>query len=633
MATLALSQPDLDQDVVGWVEQALGKVPMASGQKRDATPMNLPLCFWLCLFLSVSIVVPAQIEPTNARLYLDFANDSAHSTLQLYHGAKRISGRFGGALEFTSALQYAEIQFSRALTNTSALTIGGWFFPYRTGEQSFFFRGLSHIEPRGNRMFPPQPTWVNFLLGTDDRGFLLGTINGNGTMPFPQVTISEIGFGSWHQLAVVKTTNGFQKFYHNGVLVHTDEHAAAAGKIWPFIDTAIGEPVRLAMPLGGLIGESWIFSREVSAPEIKADFTRKKSRYHPALPAAGEALREMNSFPSAHLWPRPLTKESWPRERQSILNALNQILGAPPALTVPLDPRVISETDCGSYIRRKISIQVQPRDRMPAYLLVPKKLGQRVPAVICFYGTTSGAGKETTTGLSGPSPGSPPAKNRDFAVDVIQAGWVAFAADYLRDGERIRPGRRPYDTSDFYEEFPEWSIHGKDAWDNARAIDFLQSLDFVDSNKIGMMGHSYGGHSTLFAAALDPRIRVAAANGPVSDFIHHGLHWAVPKGAASSQSLPAMRPYVLDPTLPIPLTFYELTALIAPRPLWIGQAAGERRPMEEQNHAAVRQVYSLLNHPERVRYLWYAGDHDFPPEARRAAIDWFRHWFSELNNP
>ena len=89
-----------------------------------------------------------------------------------------------------------------------------------------------------------------------------------------------------------------------------------------------------------------------------------------------------------------------------------------------------------------------------------------------------------------------------------------------------------------------------------------------------------------------------------------------------SQQLPR-----LDPTLPIPVTFYEWTALIAPRPLWVGQAVGERRPNEEENHAAVKQVYEALGRSDQVRYVWYAGDHDFPPEARLAAVEWLRQWF------
>ena len=74
--------------------------------------------------------------------------------------------------------------------------------------------------------------------------------------------------------------------------------------------------------------------------------------------------------------------------------------------------------------------------------------------------------------------------------------------------------------------------------------------------KIGSTAPSPTGFKNLLLCQL-------VANGPVSDFIHHGMHWGVARG---SQSLPAMKPYVLDHTLKPPLTFYEVTALIAPRP-------------------------------------------------------------------
>lgn len=520
-------------------------------------------------------------------------------------------------LEFTTALQYAEVQFSRKLDGVKAMTIGGWFFPRRVGEQYFMLRGVPEIGPLGDRFFRPANNWVNFVLGSDQRGFLMGTINGNGQMPFVHVTVNEVPFDAWNQLAVAKDTNGHHKFYLNGTFVHSDESRIAAGKVWPFKDTADGEPLRLAMQLGGSIGEAWVFPRELTAEEIQKDFLVKRERYRPALPGDRIFLHEMNTHPIPDL--------VWDREK--VTAAAMNILGPFPKEKVPLDPKVLSEDDCGTYLRRKVSIQVQPGDRMPAYLLIPKKRMGRVPAIICFYGTTSGAGKETTVGLSGRAPGTPPHRNNAFAVDMVEAGFVALAADYLRDGERIKPGRRPYDTTDFYQQFPDWSIHGKDIWDTSRAIDYLETLDFVNRDKIGMTGHSYGGHSTIFSAAMEPRIKVAVANGPVSDFLHHGMHWAVPKGAGNSQSMPALRPYVMDHTIPLPITFYEFTALIAPRPLLVGQAAGERRPMEEENYWAVKQVYNGLGVPERVRYHWYAGDHDYPPEARQAAVQWFKRWF------
>lgn len=519
-------------------------------------------------------------------------------------------------LEFTTAAQHREVDLAGRLDGVGAATIGAWVFPKRTGEQVFFSRGLPECGPNGERMFLPREGWVSFMLGTDPHGFLMGTIHGNGSMPFPFVTLNDVPINSWSQLVIVKDAAGYQKFYRNGVLVCDDAASCHAPRIRPFRDREPGERGRLSMPLGGTIGEAWIFGRELSAEEIRRDFDEKKSRYAPALPAEPVRLRPMDRHPSL----------STPRTREQILEGVSRIFGPMPREKVALDPQILSEEDCGGYVRRKVSIQVQPGDRMPAYLLIPKALKGRAPAILCFYGTTSGAGKETTVGLSGPAPGSPPAKNRGFAVDMAEAGFVAFAADYLRDGERVAPGRRPYDTTDFYAAFPDWSVHGKDAWDSMRAIDYLQSLDFVDPENIGMVGHSYGGHSTIFTAAMEPRIKAAWANGPVSDFLEHGLHWAVPKGSGASQSLPAMRPYILDRTIPPPLAFDEVTSLIAPRALAVGQAVGERRPREEENCAAVSAVYEALGAGDRVRYVWYPGDHDFPPHVRKEAVGWFRRW-------
>jgi dienelactone hydrolase len=590
------------------------------------------------LIFFTAVLLQAEVRPSEALLYFDFAKGI--SDLSFARRSLRMEGarwgdlshdpmlsRHGSALEFTNSLQRAEVELNGALDGIPAMTVGGWFYCRRKGEQVFFSRGLPEIGVRGTREFPPRPDWVNFVLGTDERGFFLGTINGNGQMPFPYVTVNEIGINTWNQLVVIKTAEGGQKFFHNGTLVHTDRESVWSPRVIPFRDTAPGEPARLSMPMGGLIGEAWIFPRELSAEEILKDYQAKKNHYQPALPGEQVLLREMNAHPADGLWKEPLTAQSWPALRRRILQGVTRVLGNPPIERVPLDAKVISNEDMGTYIRRKVSIQVQPDDRMPAYLLIPKKFKGRIPAVICFYGTTSGAGKDTTVGISGRKSGTPPQRNAAFAIDIVEAGFVAFAGDYLRDGERISPGRAPYDTTDFYKKFPDWSIHGKDAWDTSRAIDYLQTLDFVDSQKIGMLGHSYGGHSTIFTTALDPRIKVAVANGPVSDFLHHGLHWAVPKGGRNSQSMPALRPYVLDQTLPIPVKFYEFTALIAPRPLLIGQAVGERRPMEEENYAAVSQVYRCLGYRDRVRYHWYAGDHDFPPAPRKAAVDWFRRWF------
>ncbi len=507
---------------------------------------------------------------------------------------------FEPPLEFTNAFQCTVLckqtmsRISKMLDGVQAMTVGGWFYYRRAGEQTFFCRGVPVIAPDGERIFPPTDEYVSFCLGTDQHGFFFGTIHGNGGMPFPYVTLNEVNINTWNQLVVVKDAKGYQKFYQNGKLIHADHNSVSAGYIRPFRETPEGtkEPIRLSMPMGGMIAEVRIFPGELTADEIEADYLAKKERYNPAPPEPPVLLREMDSFPAANRWTEPITAKNWSKVRQRIVEKVMKGLGTFPDEKVPLAPNIISEVDCGGYIRRKISIAVQTDDRMPAYLLIPKNIKGRVPAVICMYGTTSGAGKDTTVGLSGREPGSPPVRNYSFALDMVGAGFVVFAPDFLRDGERIQPGESPYESTSFRRKYPQWTIAGKDVWDTSRAIDYLQTLDFIAPDKIGMTGHSYGGCGTINATALEPRIKVAVANGPVSQ----------------------------------PTTYHELTAMIAPLPLLVGQAVGEHRPEEEEIYAAVSRVYRALGRRDSVLYHWYPGDHDYPPQMRKAAVEWFRRW-------
>src|SRR5687767_8538893 len=119
------------------------------------------------------------------------------------------------------------------LDRAEAATVEVWVRIRRSGEQVFAGRGLPTIGPGGERYFKPAEGWVNFFVGTDAHGFLMGAINGNSRMPFPLVTLEPLAPGQWHQAVIVKQADGFQRFHHNGAQVYSDDQSEHAGKVWP----------------------------------------------------------------------------------------------------------------------------------------------------------------------------------------------------------------------------------------------------------------------------------------------------------------------------------------------------------------------------------------------------------------
>ncbi len=177
----------------------------------------------LVLALLATAPAQAQIVPERAALFFDFnkgLSDQAEGGRELHLEGAKLDRN--GHLEFTTASQYAELGneamalIARRLRGIKAMSIGGWFYSRRAGEQTFFSRGLLETGSLGERLFRPREDWVNFCLGSDQHGFLLGTIHGNGRMPFPYVTVNELEIQSWNQLVVVKDHHGHQSFYQNG---------------------------------------------------------------------------------------------------------------------------------------------------------------------------------------------------------------------------------------------------------------------------------------------------------------------------------------------------------------------------------------------------------------------------------
>ena len=323
----------------------------------------------------------------------------------------------------------------------------------------------------------------------------------------------------------------------------------------------------------------------------------------------------------------PETREELDSFAKRTRRAALDVLGRPPFdRPPPLNARVVSESDAGTYIRRNVRYGNESDDVVWAYLLVPKGLAKPTPAIICLAGSfmTPNWGKDAPVGLAGPLVrGDPEA----YGEDLAKAGYVTLCPDYPCAGTRTSPGLKPYDTASLDERFPEWSRTGMSIWDVGRAVDFLLTVPEVDGSRIGCTGWSQGGATTVWGAAMDSRIAAAVSvcgwspfRGQPADKVDNYL---------ASYNYPRLRPYV-ESGRKVPFDMDQVAALIAPRPLLDLVSRQDRNfpNMDELTEAEreLSRLYEWLEAAERFKAVYYDGDHVFKDVAARETLGWFDRW-------
>src|SRR5688500_7697569 len=125
------------------------------------------------------------------------------------------------------------------------------------------------------------------------------------------------------------------------------------------------------------------------------------------------------------------TTADWQKRRAEIVAGMKQVMGPLPGAEkrVPLEVKIESETDCGTYVRREISYLAEPGSRVPAFLLVPKTLiegkGTR-PGVLAAMPTNNVEGNRPVVGLHG----AETKPNRNYGEELAQRGFVVIVPPY-----------------------------------------------------------------------------------------------------------------------------------------------------------------------------------------------------------
>lgn len=276
-----------------------------------------------------------------------------------------------------------------------------------------------------------------------------------------------------------------------------------------------------------------------------------------------------------------------------------------------LEPEVVEIVQLDGYQREAVSFTTRPGLRARGYFLAPDDCPPGSPGIVCLPG--HGRGVDSIVGIA--ADGSQRALAQtdeyagDFALQCVRQGFPVFGLELIGFGARRDSAAKAVSAEAsscardsmaalmLGESMAGWRV-----WDAIRALDYLQTrTEFVDPERLGMMGISGGGLVALYAAALDARVAACVVSGFFNTF------------AASILPID----HCVDNYVPGLLTLCEmpdLAALVAPRMLCVENGRDDPIFPVDAFRGAVdqaREIYAAFGASERLAAEVFEGGHQF----------------------
>jgi dienelactone hydrolase len=286
---------------------------------------------------------------------------------------------------------------------------------------------------------------------------------------------------------------------------------------------------------------------------------------------------------------------------------------APPPRAVHVTTE--SVTPAGAFERRRIVYTGADGDRIPAFLLVPTRPAARGSGILVHHQHHGERhlGKSEVCGLAGDP-------LQAFGVTLAERGFVVLAPDSICFEDR-RAGQagidpHPADWEQHYNEMTYRLVRGdtlmrKVLDDAATGLSVLIESGLVDSARLGVLGHSYGGNTALFQTALDERVRFACSSGAVCSYrrkLARGI------GIEMAEVLPAVvGRFDID----------DLLRLAAPRPMLVVSGTEDPYSLDATDMVqAARPAYASAGRTDALEHAEYPGGHAITPERVDRIVDW-----------
>lgn len=340
----------------------------------------------------------------------------------------------------------------------------------------------------------------------------------------------------------------------------------------------------------------WADRADLGSEELERYFNNRVTQLEGQLAGALAATRDVEVLRAEQV------------EQRSLL--LDMLGLKPDRERTPLQATVTGTIERDEFTVEMLHFQSSPGLYVTANFYLPKKRVGKVPAIlyVCGHGSSKKEGVSFGNKVS----------YQHHGIWFARNGYACLVIDTLQMGEieGIHHGTYRYDR--WWWHARGYTSAGVEAWNCIRALDYLQSREEVDGERLGVTGRSGGGAYSWWIAAIDERIKAAVPVAGIASLRNHVVDGCV---EGHCDCMYHFNTYRWD--------FEQVAALVAPRPLLISNTDKDSIfPLDGvyQVYRPVRRLYELHKASGNLGLNIEEGPHKDTQPLRTSAFHWMnRH--------
>ncbi len=193
----------------------------------------------------------------------------------------------------------------------------------------------------------------------------------------------------------------------------------------------------------------------------------------------------------------PANRREWDQRRTKLRQSMLDAMGPFPEKPCDLSPQFQGLLERDGYRIERLVFQSRPDVWVTANAYVPNAGKGKLPAVLVVHGHWAMARRDPVV--------------QARCLGLVKLGFFILAVDAFGSGERYtQPAPGTYHGALYGSTL--WPVGqtllGMQVYDNRRAVDYLLTRREVDGERLGITGASGGGNQSMYAGALDERLKV-----------------------------------------------------------------------------------------------------------------------------